>query len=376
VKAIVIKAVGKVDWAYADKERFAAANKGFVKAILAHPFSGQGLPALGTALLINVTNEIGILPTHNFRRGRFEHAEEVSGERIAELQAQRGGKMSHICHSGCVIRCSQVYNDQNGDYLTSGFEYETIGLFGPNCGIRDIDVIARLDRLCDDLGVDTMDTGCALALCMEAGLLEFGDAEEALRLAREMVEGTTLGRVLGNGTEATGRHLGVKRIPTVKGQAMAAYDPRGLKGTGVTYATSPMGADHTAGNSIGDHSLSGSRKDGQVELSRNLQIAMAVFDSLGLCIFSGICCEDPEALGHLVDMAAGKFGGPWDVDRLMGIGVQSLILEKQFNTTAGFTGKDDRLPEFMYTEVLESVDSSFDISDEELAKTLSFGTPV
>jgi aldehyde:ferredoxin oxidoreductase len=375
VKAIVIKEVGKVDWSYADKERFVAANKGFVKAILAHPFSGQGLPALGTALLINVTNEIGILPTHNFRRGRFEHAEEVSGERIAELQAQRGGKMSHICHSGCVIRCSQVYNDQDGAYLTSGFEYETIGLFGPNCGIRDIDVIARLDRLCDDLGVDTMDTGCALGLCMEAGLIEFGDAEGALRLAREMVEGTSLGRVLGNGTEATGRHLGSKRIPTVKGQAMAAYDPRGLKGTGVTYATSPMGADHTAGNSIGDHSLSGSRKDGQVDLSRNLQIAMAVFDSLGLCIFSGICCEDPETLGHLVDMAAGKFGGPWDVNRLMGIGVQSLILEKQFNRTAGFTEKDDRLPEFMYNEVLESVDSSFDISDEELAKTLSFGTP-
>jgi aldehyde:ferredoxin oxidoreductase len=373
VKAIVFKDVQKTGWEYADKEKFIAANKAFGKAIMAHPFSGQGLPALGTALLVNVTNEMGILPTHNFSRGRFEHAEEISGERIAELQAQRGGKMSHICHHGCLIRCSQVYNDKDGNYLTSGFEYETIGLFGSNCGIRDIDVIATLDKLCDDLGVDTMDTGCALALCMEAGVIAFGDAEGALRLAREMIEGTELGRVLGNGTEATGRHLGVKRIPTVKGQSMAAYDPRGLKGTGVTYATSPMGADHTAGNSIGDHSLGGTNKNGQVKLSRNLQIVMTVFDSLGMCIFSGICCEDPEALGHLVDMAAAKFGGDWDVNRLMGLGVQSLTLEKQFNKAAGFTAKDDRLPEFMYTEVLESVGGCFDISDEELAETLPFG---
>lgn len=372
VKAVVFKNVKKSGWEYADKEKFSAANKGYARAVMAHPFSGQGLPALGTAVLVNVTNEMGILPTHNFRQGKWEHAEEISGERIAELQAQRSGKMGHICHQACVIRCSQVYNDKDGNYLTSGFEYETIGLFGSNCGIRDIDVIARLDKLCDDLGVDTMDTGCAIGLCMEAGLIEFGDAEGALRLAREIVEGTDLGRVLGNGTEATGRHLGAKRIPTVKGQALAAYDPRGLKGIGVTYATSPMGADHTAGNSIGDHTLDGTRKEGQVELSRNLQALMTLFDCLGMCIFSGLCCEDPETLGLLIDMAEAKFGGDWDVDRLVGLGVQTLMLEKEFNKAAGFTDKDDRLPEFMYTEVLESVDSIFDFTDKELSETLSF----
>lgn len=375
VKAIVFKDVKQPAWDYADKAGFVAANKAFVQSILAHPFSGQGLPALGTALLVNVTNEMGILPTHNFSQGRWDHAEEVSGEKIFGLQGERGGKMSHVCHQGCVIKCSQIYNDKDGNYLTSGFEYETIGLFGPNCGIRDIDVIAQLDKLCDDLGVDTMDTGCAIGLCMEAGLIEFGDAEGALRLAQEMVEGTNLGRVLGNGTEATGAHLGVKRIPTVKGQAMAAYDPRGLKGVGVTYATSPMGADHTAGNSIGDHSLDGSRKEGQVELSRNLQIMMTVFDTLGMCIFSGICCEDPKALDHLIDMATAKFGGDWGVERLMGLGVQTLVLEKQFNKEAGFSAKDDRLPEFMYTESLETVAACFDLSDAELAETLAFGAP-
>jgi len=375
VKAIVFKEVATAAWAYADKPRFVAANKAYGAAVLAHPFSGQGLPALGTALLVNVTNAMGILPTHNFSRGRWEHAEETSGERIAELQAERGGKMTHSCQPGCIIRCSQIYNDKGGKYLTSGFEYETIGLFGANCGLRDIDVIARLDRLCDDLGIDTMDAACALGVCMEAGLIEFGDAAGALRLAQEMVDGTELGRILGNGTEAAGRHLGVKRIPTVKGQSLAAYDPRGLKGTGVTYATSPMGADHTAGCTVGDQSLDGKRKDGQVELSRNLQIMMTVFDSLGMCIFSGFCCEDPKVLGQLVDMAAAKFGGDWDVNRLMGLGVQTLILEKQFNKAAGFTEKDDRLPEFMYTEILETAKTSFDLSDAELAQTLEFGTP-
>jgi aldehyde:ferredoxin oxidoreductase len=370
VKAIVLKEGGKTDWQYADKAKFVAANQAFAKAIMAHPFSGQGLPALGTAMLVNVTNGLGILPTRNFRQGTFEHADEISGERIAELQAARGGTMSHICHSGCLIRCSQVYHDQDGNYLTSGFEYETIGLLGANCGIRDIDVIAKLDRICDDLGVDTMDTGCALALCMEAGLVEFGDAEGALRLALEMIEGTELGRVLGNGTEATGRHLGVKRIPAVKGQSLAAYDPRGLKGLGITYATSPMGADHTAGNSIGTP-VDGTSKDGQVELSRNLQMAMALFDALGLCIFSGICCEDPAVLGHLVDMAAAKFGGEWDLNRLMGLGAQSLILEKQFNEAAGFTNRDDRMPEF-FKEPLPPHNTAWDFTGEEIDQFWKF----
>lgn len=375
VKAIVFKDGPNPAWSYADREQFLTANRAYGQAVMAHPFSGQGLPALGTALLVNMTNEMGILPTHNFSRGRWEHAEETSGERIAELQAGRGGNMSHICQPGCIIRCSQVYNDPDGNYLTSGFEYETIGLLGANCGIRDIDVIARLDRLCDDLGVDTMDTGCAIGVCMEAGLIPFGDAEGALHLAHEMVEGTTLGRILGNGTEATGRHLGIKRIPTVKGQSMAAYDPRGLKGTGVTYATSPMGADHTAGCTVGDQTLVGACKEGQVELSRNLQILMAVFDSLGMCIFSGFCCEDPEALENLIKMAAAKFGGYWDVNRLMGLGVQTLNAEKQFNRAAGFTEKDDRLPQFLYDEALESHGAVFDLTEAELAQTLSFPAP-
>lgn len=280
--------------------------------------------------------------------------------------------MTHACHAGCVVKCSQVYNGKKGTYLTSGLEYESIGLLGSNCGIKDIDVIAQLDRICDDLGVDTMDTGCAIGVCMDVGMIEFGDAEGALQLAQQMVDGTDFGRVLGGGTAVTGKHLGAKRIPTVKGQAMAAYDPRGLKGTGVTYATSPMGADHTAGNTIGEQNLPGTSREGQVELSRNAQTYMAVVDTLGLCLFSCLCCEGPGNTQYLVDLFEAKYGGEWDIEKLMGLGVQTLDTEKRFNKVAGFTEKDDRLPEFMCTEVLESVDSTFDIPGEELDKTLVF----
>jgi len=372
LKAIIVDYSGKPDWQYTDKARFLKAGKAYSKGILDNPVSGQAMPALGTAVLVNMTNASGILPTRNFKTGKFEHAEALSGEHIAELQAQRGGKMKHACHPGCVIQCSNVYHDASGNYVTSGFEYETIGLMGSNCGISSIDTVARLDRMCDDFGLDTMETGCTIAVCMEAGKIEFGDSDGAIGLVQEIIDGTEFGNLLGKGTEATGKHLGVARIPTVKGQSLAAYDPRGLKGTGVTYAVSPMGADHTAGNALGNPTVDPTKKDGQVELSTQLQVGMTLFDNLGMCIFSGFCTADPENLQHLVDMFAAKFGGDWNVDKLMGIAVQTLVMEKQFNKGAGFTEKDNRLPDFMYTETLDTVDAVFDITDEEVANAIPF----
>jgi len=371
VKAIVIKESGKYRGTYHDRARFLERNRAYVAEVLQHPFTGKGLPALGTAMLVSPMNGLGILPTHNFSSGQFEHAEEISGEKIAELQGQRGGVMKHICHKGCIVQCSQIYNDAKGQYLTSGFEYETIGLVGANCGIRDIDVIAQIDRTCDDLGIDTMDTGCTIAVCMEAGRIPFGDGAGALRLLQEMKEGTDLGRLLGSGTERTGKALGVKRIPTVKGQSMAAYDPRGLKGTGITYATSAMGADHTAGNTV---SVPGdpADKEGKVEASRNCQIGFTLLDNLGLCIFVGVVFENPANIQCMADMVAAKFGGEWDIPKLMGLAVETLSLEKKFNRAAGFTEKDDRLPEFFYSEPLGEAGHVFDLSDEELAQTIPF----
>ena len=372
IKAVVVSTSQKLKAPYQDKEAFRTNSKAYSKAIMDNPISGQGLPALGTAVLVNATNAQGFLPTNNFSKGRFEQAEALSGEHIAQIQGNRKGKMTHRCSPGCIIQCSSVYNGPDSKYITSGFEYETIGLMGANCGIDDIDTVALMDQMCDDLGIDTMETGVSIGVCMEAGKLKFGDAKGAVALVQEMKDETEFGKILGQGTLAVGTHLGVKRIPVVKGQALAAYDPRGLKGTGVTYATSPMGADHTAGNSLGDPSVEPSKKEGQVGLSTQLQVGMCLFDNLGMCIFSGFCLADPANLQHLVNMVAARFGGQWDVDRLMGIAVQTIAMEKAFNKKAGFTPKDDKLPDFFYIETLDSVDTVFDITEEELKEAIPF----
>lgn len=372
IKAVVVSSQQKVAAPYHDKKAFMENSKSYSKAVMENPVSGQAMPALGTAVLVNATNAQGFLPTHNFQKGRFDGAEAISGEKIAELQAERDGVMTHKCSPGCVIQCSNVYNGPDRQYLTSGFEYETIGLLGANCGIDDIDMVAKMDRMCDDLGIDTMETGTTIGVCMEGGKIEFGDADGALSLVQEMADGTEFGCLMGKGTQALGEHLGVKRIPVVKGQSLAAYDPRGLKGTGVTYATSPMGADHTAGNSLGDPSVDPAKKEGQVALSTQLQVGMCLFDNLGMCIFSGFCLAEPANLQTLVNMVAARFGGQWDVDRLMGIAVQTLSMEKAFNKKAGFTAKDDKLPDFFYVETLDSVETVFDLTDDDLKNAIPF----
>ncbi len=371
LKAIVLE-TGTTRPDYADKEKFTAAMRGYSSGIQAHPLSGEALPALGTAVLVNIVNAMGALPTRNFQSGNFEDAEKISGENLAKLQSERGGKLNHPCQPGCVIGCSNVYNDADGNYLTAGFEYETIGMNGSNCAISDLDTIARIDRLCDDLGLDTMETGATIAVYMEAGKIPFGNGASALDLVQEMIDGSELGQLLGQGTKIVGEKLGVSRIPTVKGQAIAAYDPRALKGTGVTYATSPMGADHTAGNALGNPTVDPTNKEGQVKLSNNLQVGMATFDNLGMCIFSGFCTEDPANGAHLLNMMAGLYGGEWSPDRLFGIGVQTLMLEKDFNSRAGFTADADKLPSFFYSEALPPSNSVFDLSAEDLAETLKF----
>ncbi len=373
IKAVILeKANNKTRTIYSDYDEFRKANKGYIEGIMKNETSGMAMPAFGTAVLVNPVNSLGALPVNNFSSGSFDMVEAISGEEISRLQSERGGSNGHGCQPGCPIRCSNIYKDQNGQYLTSGFEYETIALNGSNLGISDLDLIAKIDRLCDDLGIDTMETGCTLGVCMEAGIIDFGDGEGALSLIGEMFEDTKFGRVIADGAARCGSHLGVKRIPAVKNQGLAAYDPRSLKGTGVTYATTPMGADHTAGNTIGDPSVSPYEKKGQVELSTGTQVGMATFDSLGMCIFSGFCTADPVNINHLISMMKSRFGGDWDADRLFGLGIETISLEKKFNKAAGFTDKDDTLPEFMYNEPLPPNNNVFDITTEELSSAIPF----
>jgi aldehyde:ferredoxin oxidoreductase len=373
VKVIVVEDAGLNARVPNDVEKFRAANKAFVDGLKKHPVTGEGLPNFGTNILANVINEAGAYPTHNFLWGRFAGTSLISGETEAEYEKARGGNPTHGCHRGCVIRCSGIYHDKDGRYLTKQPEYETVWAHGANCGIDDLDKIAVLDRLDDDFGLDTIEMGATIGVAMEAGLAKFGDADAAIQLLREAGKGSYLGRILGNGAAFTGRAFGVERVPVVKGQALPAYDPRAIQGIGVTYATSTMGADHTAGYAVATNILKVGgyvdplKPEGQIELSRNLQIATAALDSTGMCLFIAFAIMDqPDTFQALIDLLNSFYGLGMTGDDVTALGRKVLKMERDFNVQAGFTKAQDRLPEFFRKELLPPHNVTFQVSDAEL----------
>ena len=374
LKAMVLDDAGCGMISAVDTTKFKAANRRWVEMLKSHPVTGQGLPGFGTCILVNIINEAGALPTKNFREGRYEHAAAISGEAIAETITKRGGKVKHGCHTGCIIQCSQEYVDKAGKYLTSGFEYETVWGFGANTLIKDLDDIAMLDRTCDDLGLDTIDMGNTIAMAMEGGIIPWGDSKAAIELLRRVGDKSdSLGRIVGNGTGFAAQAFGVDRVPVVKNQALPAYDPRSVKGVGVTYCTTTQGADHTAGYAVcqnilkvgGDVDPKG--KAGQIEISKNLQIATAAVDGLGLCLFVAFAVLDSaDGVPIIAELVSALIGKPYSVDDVVALGVNTLKDEIAFNTAAGFTAKDDQLPDFFRTEKLEPHGTTWDFTAEEM----------
>ena len=379
IKVIVLDATGMPVRAAKDPQKFQDANKRFVDGLKKHPVTGQGLPAFGTNVLTNILNEVGGYPTYNFKQGRFDGASKISGETLAETETKRGGMATHGCHRGCVIQCSGTYNDKDGHFLTKQPEYETIWAHGGNCGISDLDKIAMMDFLDDNYGIDTIEMGATIAVAMDAGLAKFGDADAAIQLIQEVGKGTPLGRILGSGAAVTGKAYGVERVPVVKGQAMPAYDPRAVQGIGVTYATSPMGADHTAGYAVAQNVLkvggdvNALRPEGQIELSRNLQIATAAIDSTGMCLFIAFAVLDqPDTFQAFVDMLNAFYGLELTGDGVTELGKKILSMERDFNARAGFTPQHDRLPGYFKTEKFAPHNVTFDVKDEDLDKVFNW----
>jgi aldehyde:ferredoxin oxidoreductase len=379
VKAIILDDTGMKMRSPKDPEKFKAANKIFVEGLRKHPVTGQGLPSYGTNVLTNILNEAGGFPTNNFKKGRFEGASRISGETLAETEKSRGADPTHGCHRGCVIRCSGTYHDKDGHYLTKQPEYETVWSHGGNCGIDDLDAIAMMDRLDDDYGVDTIEMGATIGVAMDAGLAKFGDAKAAIELVKEVGKGTPLGRILGSGAGITGKVFGVERVPVVKNQAMPAYDPRAVQGIGVTYATTTQGADHTAGYAVTANILGVGgtvnplKPEGQIELSRNLQIATAAIDSTGMCLFIAFAILDqPETFNALVDMINAFYGLNMTGDDVAELGKKILRMERDFNQRAGFTNKDDRLPDYFKKEIFPPHNVVFTVTDEELDTVYNF----
>jgi aldehyde:ferredoxin oxidoreductase len=297
---------------------------------------------------------------------------------MTETMEARHGKPTHGCHAGCVIQCSQHYVDKQGKYITGGFEYETIWALGANAKIDDLDAIAYADREFDEAGVDSIDCAVAVGVAMEAGIIPWGDAKAALELVKEIRKGTPLGRILGCGAAAVGHMYGIARVPVVKGQAIPAYDPRSVKGVGLTYATTPMGADHTAGYAVATNILKCGgfidplKKEGQVELSRNLQIATAAIDSTGMCIFIAFpVLDSPDCFNALVDMINAQYGLSLTGDDVTALGKSVLKAERGFNERAGFTNAADRLPEF-FEEECPPHNTTWDFTDEEIDEVMNF----
>ena len=376
LKALVVEQGGNSADAIADPDVFKEATKAFTKAVKAHPEPGQLMPNLGTAALVAPLNSMGAFPCFNARKGVMDGWEQISGEAMAELIKERGGKTTHMGCAQCIVHCSNEFVDKDGKYVTGALEYETIWAMGGMTGIDDLDTIARLDFLCDNIGIDTMSSGVAVGVAMDAGYKEFGDRAAAIEMVEEIGKGTEFGKILGNGPAAVGKHFNHDRVPVVKGQGIAGYDPRAMLGNGVTFATSPMGADHTAGNVIGlclQGKLDPLQAEGAVEISRNLQIAIAAFDCTGQCFMATVAAFDPEpgeAFRKLLSAKLGTQLGPEDFPGAMGVRV--LKAEREFNKKAGFTNQDDRLPRFFYEEPLPPHNTVFTISDEEIDRTFDF----
>ena len=366
LKAIVFDHAGGQKPPIANPESFKVAQKDYTKSVLEHPQSIT-YRDYSTAAIAAMCQTFAALTTRNFSRGTFEDVDKVDGDALREFTLKRGkpSDPSHACMAGCTIRCSNIFGGEDGKIIVSPLEYETIGLMGVNLEIGSLDSIGRLNWQVNDLGLDSIEIGAALGVAAEAGLMRWGSEEDALKLIDEIRRGTGLGHVLGNGAVSVGKKYNIERVPAVKGQAMSGYEPRSIKGTGVTYATTPQGADHTAGLTIRvkiNHLDPTIQKDP----SLNAQLNMAGYDTLGACIFAGFgYASTPD--GVIRRLLKARYG--WDdlpENTLQALGKETIKMEREFNRRAGFTKEDDRLPKWMTEQPIPETGAVFDVSEDVL----------
>lgn len=308
----------------------------------------------GTAMMTDYTNHVGGLPVRNFSSGRLVDTNtetmKMGGDFIREQNIARGGEQDHACMPGCLIRCSNVYADADGNEIVSPVEYETLGLLGTNCGIKEPDDLARLNAIANDLGIDTIETGAMVGVLMEAGLGEFGDAGFITDVLEQIRAGTGQGRLWAQGTAAVGDHYRVNRVPVIKRQAISAYDPRVIEATGITMMVTAQGADHTAGN-VPKMETADKTLEEVAGASHDAQVLTAATDSLGFCVFGRTVTN--TQLEMITDAINAAVGSELEPSFFRELGRDTLRLEREFNRAAGFTEADDELPGFFYDEPLE-----------------------
>jgi len=359
LKVVLIDDTGAPPVELADKTAFQAAVKKWAD-VLKEDTGVQSMSKFGTVAGVVSLRSIGSMPSKNYGNEETEGVENLGGENLKKLCQERGAKMEG-CMPGCLVKCSIIFHDAEGNHVTSGFEYETVALMGTNLGISDPDAVARFDRICDDLGLDTIELGSAMGVAASAGKMIMGDVGSAMALLDEVEKGTDFGNTLANGVVATCKALGVTRIPAFKGQSIPAHDPRFTKSTGVTYMTSPMGADHTAGISYANPTA----KDGQVDMSLNTQVFMAMMDTMGYCLLASTSKPEPLT-DFLRDLINARYGLDISSEDLMEIGKEILRTELKFNAGSEFDTAHEPYPAFIRNEPLAPSGNVFDVDLDEI----------
>ena len=372
VKAVVITPATTSKLEYFDKGVFTEATKEYHQMLVeAMPTIKKSNQLYGTTGMFKIVNELGLCPTRNFTLGAFDQHAEIGGEKLVELIQARGGegKTGQACMNGCMIKCLSIFPDESGKAICSTVQYENLSLMGSNLCLGSLDSIARLNDKVNDLGLDSIETGAALGVAAEAGMAEFGNEESFMKLLNEIEAATPIGRVIGNGVKITGEVFGINDLPMSKGQAFPGYDPRALKGNGVTFAMNPMGGDHTTGNCYGARAqVPPLSCEGQGDLSRKTQLQVAALENMGFCIFArSYLFKKPELF---TKFAYGMCGDKMTVDEFWAQGRETARLEYEFNVKSGISPSQDKLPEYMYRVPLPPTNHVFDISDEEMQKGL------
>ena len=360
LKAIVVKASRRNLDNIADPEALKSAVKRSMDILMANPVTSSGLRQLGTAILVNIINNVGSLPTKNWQESYFEKAEDISGEALAEKYLVKAG----ACYR-CPIACGRIIN-VNG-HVTGGPEYEPLWAYGANCGNSDLNTIDECNMLCNEYGLDAISVPCTIAAAMElyqrgaikdedcAGVpLEWGSTKALVEWTKRIGDPhTELDWLMSSGSARLCQHYGMPELSmSVKKQEMPAYDARGIQGIGITYATSNRGGCHVRGYMISPEVLGLPQQldrtvtEDKAVWAKTFQDLTAVIDSMGHCLFTSFALGAPE----YTDMLNAATGTKYSVEEVLEIGDRIYNLERMFNKAAGMKPEDDRLPKRLLEE--------------------------
>ena len=360
LKAIVVRATRKNLDNIADIDALKEATKRAMEVIRENPVTGSGLRQLGTAVLVNIVNNIGAFPTNNWQGSYAEYGDDISGETLADTYLVKAG----ACYR-CPIACARVI--KVGDKVVGGPEYEPLWAYGGNCGNNDLNTIDICNMLCNEYGLDAISTPCTIAAAMELYQrgyiteeecdgypLEWGNTESLIEWTKRMGDPESeIAWLMSSGSARLCEHYGHPEISmSVKKQEMPAYDARAIQGIGITYATSNRGGCHVRGYMISPEvlglpeQLDRTVTTDKAAWAKTFQDLTAVIDSMGHCLFTSFAMGAPE----YTDLLNAATGTTWTVEEVLNIGDRIYNIERMFNKAAGMKPEDDRLPKRLLEE--------------------------